>query len=108
MKRIFVGLFCVFLISNAYAACNNIRCSGKVKRLFVSEVAIYVEMDGDMSLLNCPLHSNTYATLRSSHPFRSEIYSMLLAAHSTNSNSALIRISEGSSGCKINYATSTK
>jgi len=105
MKKTLLIAMVLFFSSVSWAGCDTKRCIGKVKRLYVSS-AIYVEMDGDMSTLNCNLVSNVYASLRADHPLRAEVYSALLAGHTSGSDGISVRISEGTNDCKISYVSS--
>ncbi len=103
---------------NSFAAqpipvgCDSIRCLGKVEKLYVHEIGIYIKMDQDMNSLACNpavLGSEKFMTLKTDHPYRSEIYSTLLAAHLSQGPNVLIRITESSSTgneCFVKYITS--
>lgn len=90
---------------NASAGCSTKSCSGKITKLYVRESGnIAVATDGDEKALNCKAVSNVYVTLRNDSPNRDAIYSTLLAARASGAKVG-VRISEGTSDCKISYVT---
>ena len=97
-----------FLISSfTHAGCSSKACVGHVDKIYLNEEGIYVKLGDDMSNLDCTLYGGTYMTLRNSHPNRDVIYSTLLAAHVSKNDGISVRVSEGSSDCKISYITSS-
>ena len=107
MKRFLTAVALLACSSIAFAGCTTKACTGKVSKLYVNASKIYVKMNQDMTKLNCSLVSGAYATLKADHPHKEEIYSLLLAGHTSKNSNIGIRISEGSSECSISYATST-
>lgn len=90
----------------SFAACDTVRCTGKVSFIFVNENDIRVLMDQDMSTLNCTLSAGYYATLQTTHPLIEEMFKTLLAGHVSQNPEMSIRIAEGSERCDIMYVTS--
>lgn len=96
----------IFCSQYGWANCTTTYCTGQVIRLYVSETATYVEMDGDMTALNCTLFGGAYATLRNSHINRDAVYALLLAGHTRESTQIKVRISSNTNDCRISYVTS--
>lgn len=105
--RIMMFSLLLFMTQNVFAACDRIRCTGKVAFIYINTESIRLQMDQDMSPLNCDLSGGRYATLSASHPFREEIYKTLLAGHVAENPNITIRISKESEGCQISYITSS-
>jgi hypothetical protein len=97
---IVLALFCV---KGLAGTCGSNLCTAQVKNLYPHENgSIYVEADADMSPLDCTRNQGQFMVLENSNPLRSEIYSMLLAAHMANKE-VTMRIANGSSNCRVVY-----
>ena len=94
------------LSSSVHAACGVKLCSGKIVRTFTSTTATYVQMDQDLSPLNCTAQCNVYLTLELNHPNYDAVYALLLAGHTRESSQMRVRNTEGIGNCKISYVTS--
>ncbi len=102
----FVLLFSLLVFGQAVAAtgsCDADRCQASVKTLYPHENGnVYVEVDANMNALDCTLNQGKYIVLEDDHLRHSEIYSMLLTAIVAN-RQMVVRITNGSSNCKLSY-----
>lgn len=101
-----VMVFGMIIMANsaAFAACDEIRCYGKIQRLYMdSSGTLYIATDGDETSLNCTSPANVYVTMSSSDPNFDRQYAMLLTAFSLNQKVGL-RIVVGSETCAVSYA----
>ena len=106
MTRYWILGLCILCISaNAQASCNVHYCTAGVKVLSANgNGKVYVELDTDMTPLDCTLDLNAYAVLLDSNARHQEIFSMLLAARMAKEN-ILVRIVNGSNICEISYVS---
>ncbi|WP_444956781.1 hypothetical protein [Microbulbifer sp. ZKSA002] len=105
MKKLPIFLL-LFLFSNFALAgsCGANTCSGNITVLYPQGDSsdIYIELDADMSSLNCTLVGGRYITLTKGNGLHSEIYSMLLSA-SIAQKSLKFRVEENTSNCELIY-----
>ncbi len=106
MNRLLVAVASLVFSANIYAGCNTKSCSGAIERIYINDNVTYIKMKSDMSSLNCSLVSGSYISLRNSQGNRDLMFSTLLAAQASGSTGITIRISEGTSDCKIAYVLS--
>ena len=102
--RCLVVLALIGLSSAAFAgSCSWASCTAEIKTLFPNEDGtVRVEMDADMTQLDCTLREARFATLESSTVLRDDMYSMMLAAM-ISGRELTIRTEAGSSNCRIMY-----
>lgn len=86
--------------------CTAISCYSKIERLYVrANGSILVRpMDGGLENLNCTPVSGKYLALRTSEQNFKELYSLLLSA-ALAKRQINIRITDGSTDCRIGYIT---
>ncbi|MBM9513712.1 hypothetical protein [Desulfogranum marinum] len=95
--------FSGMMASNLFAACSSTTCYGKIHRIYYhSSGVLYIETDGDESVLGCTSPSGAYVTLPSDDPNFNRKYAMLLTAISQQMPIGL-RIYTGSPTCEIAY-----
>ena len=100
-------ILCVYSISfQAYGQCTASHCTGAVKTIYVGSEATYIEMDQDMSKLNCNLLSGQYLTLKNTHTNRDTVFLTLLAAHTAKSQKVSVRVVEETDDCQVSYVVS--
>lgn len=90
-------------INPATAQADHQRVRGKIKMLYPHSMGkIFVQMDHNLSTLNCTPMESRYLTLNSSQGLFNQIYATILAAH-VSQRTITIRIYEGSPECQILY-----
>jgi hypothetical protein len=103
----FVGaVMLASIAADASAACVSTNCKGKIKKLSISELGIYVQMDSSMTPLNCTLKSGAWITLTPDHAEKDAVYALLLSGHISQSDGMTVRIKDETDGCHIQYVTS--
>ncbi|AWF80086.1 hypothetical protein BTJ40_04220 [Microbulbifer sp. A4B17] len=105
MKKLPIFLL-LFLVSNFVFAgsCGANSCSANITTLYPhgGTENIHIELDADMSSLNCTLNEGKFITLTKGNGLHSEIYSMILSA-AIAQKSLKFRIEENSSNCEVVY-----
>jgi hypothetical protein len=107
LKSLALGGLLALTSSIATAGCNVERCTGVGTEAFTS---LYLTEDGRVLIgapaertnLNCTLVEGVYMTLRPDHGNFKQVYATLLFAMQSG-NTVNIRISTGTSDCKVNY-----
>ncbi|CAA0124766.1 Uncharacterised protein [BD1-7 clade bacterium] len=104
-----VPLFFVllFLSSISWSDCDGTSCTGvKVNRLFVTTTGnLSIGTSGSEKNLDCDAGKSGYIKLERDAPNFNQIYSLLLAAH-TSEKTLWVRTYDGDGPCKILYVVS--
>ena len=106
MKKILTSILVLGVASTmANAGCVTGWCSDvEVTRLLpTSDGNILVATSGDENALSCVSPGGEYATLSKDDAGQKNLYSLLLTAKTTKTK-VMIRIVEGSAGCKVAFA----
>jgi len=106
MKNIIVSIIAMIAMSsNTYAECKSWGCNSKIQKLLVTNTGkIVVATDGDEKKANCTPIAGIYLTISPSTKGSNSIYSLLLTAKSLDKK-VILRVSEGTKNCEIQYAS---
>ncbi len=108
MKKILMSVLALGIMStSAYARCTASACEGNVERLYMTAGGtMYVQIEGDASLLNCTPPGGVYMSLKEGDVGKNSMYSLLLTAQTTN-KPIIVRVVEGSSDCRVAFVKTT-
>jgi len=112
MKKVLMSVLVLTAMSaTAYAGCTAASCKGKITKLYMTATGImYVGTDGDEKALDCaggPGNggvAGVYLSLKEGAVGKNAMYSLLLTAKTTG-KPVEIRVTPGSSDCKVAYVT---
>ncbi|PCK05171.1 MAG: hypothetical protein COA42_18530 [Alteromonadaceae bacterium] len=108
-SKFLIGFICCLYSSLSFSDCQPHACVDEyIEKIYTNtNGTVYIATSGDETKLNCTPESGIYLTLLLSEPAGEAIYSTLLAAQIANKK-MLLRVNEGTSGCKVAYVTLEK
>ncbi|MBD1557667.1 hypothetical protein HC752_12060 [Vibrio sp. S9_S30] len=109
MKTFIAALFFSLLSFQSFADCSGYSCTGvKVSRLYINaDGHSVIGTSGNEANLTCDAGKSGYIQLDISNKNYDAVYSLLLAAHTTE-HPVWIRTNSDSSTCKVVYVVSDK